>query len=299
MNGKIVGIGELLWDVFPDGRYPGGAPFNFAWHARMLGAEAAIIARLGEDPLGDELRQVLRQAGLDEQLVQHDGQHPTGTVQVALKEGQPTYTITEEVAWDYLEASPRAREVVSEAAVVCFGSLAQRNPVSAEAIAALVRAARKAKVIFDINLRQQFYTRSVLEHSLQMAQVVKLNDEELRTISALLELSESAAEELLRKYDLELVVETLGADGCRVYSPQGSFPSPGLPVKVADAVGAGDAFTAALAVGLARGEDLQTIARQANRVGAFVATQRGAIPHYTTAMLDDFAAFFNPPPAGS
>jgi fructokinase len=291
VNETIVGIGELLWDLFPDGRCPGGAPFNFAWHARMLGADAVMISRLGEDRLGRDLREVVRHAGFDDRLIQHDPEHATGTVRVELKAaGQPSYTITEDVAWDFIEPQEAACAAVRQAAVLCFGSLAQRSRVSAEAITALIGCAtRTAKIIFDVNLRQRFYTPETLERSLRAAHVVKLNDEELRTVGHMLSLGDAPAAEILRRYEIDLLVETLGADGCIVHRPDGNFRGPGFTVKVADTVGAGDAFTAALAVGLARGERIETMARQANLVGAFVASRRGGTPHYTNEDLNALA----------
>jgi fructokinase len=285
---KIVGIGELLWDVFPDGKYPGGAPFNFAWHALMLGAEAGVISRAGQDDLGRELLEVIKAAGFDTRLIQQDDRHPTGTVKVTLAHGQPSYTITENVAWDFIEATAAAGAAVREADVVCFGSLARRSARSSETIAALIAEAGQAKIIFDVNLRQKFYTREILENSLRAANVAKLNGEELCIIGKMLAPGESPAEGLLRRYELDLVVETLGAEGCAMHSASGCLRRPAFKVEVADAVGAGDAFTAALAIGLARGDDLAAIARQANAVGAFVASRRGATPRYSPQELAAF-----------
>lgn len=287
---KLVGIGELLWDVFADGKHPGGAPFNFAWHARMLGAEAGLISRIGRDDFGGELLGVVRSAGLDERLIQRDELRATGTVQVVLNAGQPSYTITENVAWDFLEASEAARAAVAEADVVCFGSLARRSVRSSTAIGELVTAAGGAKVIFDVNLRQNFYTKEILDESLRAADVAKLNGEELAIIGRMLVPGEAPAAGLLRRYELELVVETLGAEGCALHSSTGVIRRPGIAVEVVDAVGAGDAFTAALAVGLARGEELEKIAREANAVGALVASRRGAVPGYTREELAEFTA---------
>ncbi len=286
---KMVGIGELLWDIFADAKHLGGAPCNFAWHARQLGAEALIISRVGRDVLGDELLEVLRGAGVEERLVQQDEIHPTGTVQVALKDGQPSYTITENVAWDFIEATAAARAAVVAADVVCFDSLSRRGARSSATTAALVSAAGRAKIIFDANLRQNFYTKEMLDESLRLADVAKLNGEELQTIGRVLAPGEAPAAGLLRRYGLELVVETRGAEGCVLHSASGVIRSPGFKVEVADAVGAGDAFTAALAIGLCRGDALEKIAREANAVGALVASRRGAAPKYTREELAEFS----------
>jgi len=287
---KIVGLGEVLWDVFADGKHPGGAPFNFAWHARRLGAEAAIISRLGRDDLGRQLQEVIRTAGFDERLIQQDDLHPTGTVQVRLTDGQPSYTITENVAWDFIEPTAAARAAVAEADVVSFDSLARRRARSSATTAELLAAAGRAKIIFNVNLRQKFYSKEILEDSLRAADVAQLNTEELAIIGRLLLPGEATAEGLLRRYDLEMVVETRGAEGCAFYSPSGVLCCPGCRIEVADAVGAGDAFAAALAIGLARGDDLEKIARAANAVGALVASRRGAVPQYTLQELAEFTA---------
>jgi fructokinase len=287
---KILGIGELLWDVFPDRRHAGGAPFNFAWHARMLGADGQVVTRVGADELGEELRALVSGAGMDGSLVQVDAERPTGTVQVTLSGGQPSYEIVSGVAWDHIEACGAARAAAGEADVVCFGSLAQRGEVSAAAVAELVAEAKRATIIFDVNLRQDYYSRAVLERSLRAADVVKLNDEELVTVGDLLLPGTGTAAALVAEYGLEMLVETRGSAGCALHTAGGCFESPGVEVEVADCVGAGDAFTAALAVGIKRGEPPAAVARRANLVGAFVASRAGATPRYSAAELDEFAA---------
>jgi len=289
MELKILGIGELLWDVFPDRRHAGGAPFNFAWHARMLGADGQIVTRVGDDEPGRELRGLVSGAGMDKSLVQVDRDHPTGTVQVTLSGGQPSYEIVSGVAWDHIEACAHARAAAREADAVCFGSLAQRSAGSAAAVFELVAEAARATVIFDVNLRQSFYSREILDRSMRSADVVKLNDRELGIVGELL-LGNRSAPALVSEYDLEVLVETRGAAGCALHTASGCCESPGLAVEVVDCVGAGDAFTAALAVGLKRGESPATVAVRANQVGALVASRAGATPAYSPADVDDFAA---------
>ncbi|MHC4917426.1 MAG: carbohydrate kinase family protein [Planctomycetota bacterium] len=290
MSPVIIGVGEMLWDLFPDGRRPGGSPFNFAWHVRMLGADGQVITRLGGDEPGDELAALAAGAGMDPELIQRDGRRPTGTVRVELDEGQPTFTITEDVAWDFLEASGPALSAAASADAVCFGTLSRRSPAARRAIAQLLEAAAGARLIFDVNLRQRYYTRELLESSLRAAHVAKLNSEELSAVAAMVRPGGCGAQDLVEAYALDLLVETRGAAGCVLHRAGGSAPFPGVPVEVADAVGAGDAFTAALAVGLCAGRDLEEAGRRANLVGAYVASRSGAAPSYTPADLAEFAA---------
>jgi fructokinase len=289
MSPLIIGVGEMLWDIFPNGKRPGGSPFNFAWHVRMLGADGRIISRLGRDELGDELARVAVQAGMDPALIQRDGGHPTGTVRVELCQSQPTFTITEQVAWDYLQAEAAGLEAAGAADAVCFGTLSGRSPTARRAVEQLLKAASGARLILDVNLRQHYYSRELLAGSLLRAQVAKLNSQELDVVTDAL-VPGGGARELADKYGLDLVVETRGADGCALYAAGDALELPGLSVEIADAVGAGDAFTAALAVGLCEGLSLEEVGRRANLLGAFVASSSGAAPSYTQDDLEEFAA---------
>jgi fructokinase len=283
MSFKVVGIGEVLWDLMPAGKQLGGAPANFAHHARALGAEAVVITRVGEDDLGREILERFKQSEIDAGVVQIDANKPTGTVAVTLRDGGvPHFTISEDVAWDWIAPTDLALKVVGEADAICFGSLAQRSPVSRASIQQLMAAApAKALRIFDINLRQHFYSREIIEHSLRLANVLKLNDTELPVLATMFELGSHPKEQiqgLSELFELQLVALTRGPQGSLLY--QGGQWSQHLsqPVQVVDTVGAGDAFTAALTVGLLSKVGLEEFHAVAVQVARFVCSHAGATP---------------------
>jgi fructokinase len=281
---KIVGLGELLWDLLPTGKQLGGAPANFAYITRLLGDEGMVASRIGDDPLGTEAAAQFVRLNLSNVLLQKDPQHATGTVKVELDvAGQPRFEISESVAWDFLEWTPAWRQMAGQADAACFGSLAQRSSGSRSTILNFMRAMRsQALRIFDVNLRQAFHTPAILSDSMKLADIVKLNHEELPRIMAMLghkhrdELS--SARRLLSLYELQLVCVTRGNCGSLLVSPEGSCEHGGFPVKVADTIGAGDAFTAALVHEYLRGSSLEHTSEAANRVGAWVASKIGAMP---------------------
>ncbi|MBY0231983.1 MAG: carbohydrate kinase [Gemmataceae bacterium] len=280
---EILGVGEVLWDMLPTGRALGGAPANFVFHCRRLGHEAVLVSRVGTDPLGEELRAALAERGLDTSLVQQDDAHPTGTVDVALVGGQPAYTIHENVAWDFLQPDDGLDALLANALVVCFGTLMQRHPASRAAVQRLVRmASQQALVVCDINLRQEYWSAEVLEHSLRLSRWAKLNDDELSKLSALFGLSGSTESERLlamrRRFGLELAALTRGARGALVQTDDEEATVAGERVEVADTVGAGDAFTAGLACGVLEGMEIADAARLANRYAARVAGAVGGMP---------------------
>lgn len=276
----IVAIGEALWDVFPDKRRPGGAPCNVAYHAARLGDRGAIVTRVGRDAAGDELVAFLAGAGVDTGGVQRDDARPTGTVRVTAAAHEPQYTITEDVAWDYLTADDAARALVGAADAVCVGSLAQRHPAGRAAIHALLQAARgRALVVFDVNLRPPFGDAAAIEATCRMAEVVKLSDQEVRAVSALLG-KRALVRWLLDDVGVRAVCVTRGADGAAITTRDGTVSAAGLAINGAagDAVGAGDAFTAAMIHQLVRGAAPERTVRVANRYAALVATRSGAMP---------------------
>jgi len=280
----IVGIGELLWDVFgPDRRVPGGAPINFAFHAGQLGYQAFAVSKIGCDPLGDELLQWMQREGLTAEYIQRSQEYPTGTVTVQVREsGQPDFTITENVAWDYLQCDASLLELAGRAAAVCFGSLAQRNDVSRRTIQQVVQACGGLKVC-DINLRQHFYDPVVLETSLRLADVLKLNHEELDVLADMFGATGDMAarsRRLLERFDMHLVCVTLADHGSLLVGAADHARHEGFKVQVVDAVGCGDAFCAVLVDGVLRQRSLSAIAESANRAGAFVATQQGGTPNW-------------------
>ena len=280
----MVGLGELLWDLLPSGKQMGGAPANFAYMARVLGNEGIAASRIGVDSLGQEALQQLQRSGLSTAFVQQDSQHPTGTVAVSVDaEGQPEFTIAGDVAWDFLEWSAAWAELASRADVICFGSLAQRAPQSRETIRRFLDTAPETTLrICDVNLRQSFYNQEVLHESLRRSQIVKLNHLELPLIAGLLGIApgeeETMARQLRQVYGLRLVCVTRGANGSLLVSEREMAVHGGIQVKVADTVGAGDAYTACMAHEFLRGRSLDEIGRQANRFAAWVATQVGATP---------------------
>jgi fructokinase len=280
----VVGLGELLWDLLPAGKQLGGAPANFAYITSLLGDEGIPASRLGQDALGEEAILRLRELNLPTAFIQEDADHPTGTVQVEVDaKGQPRFEISESAAWDFLDWTPQWQTLAEQADAVCFGSLAQRSERSRATVRNFVLASGPNTVrIFDLNLRQNFYTAAILAESMQLATLIKLNHEELPRIMRLFELEhhreEDSARRLLSLHDLKLVCVTRGNGGSLLISAAECNEHSGFSVKVADTVGAGDAFTAALVHGYLRATPLAQINENANRVGAWVASRSGATP---------------------
>ena len=261
----------------------GGAPVNFAYHAAALGAETHAVSAVGDDPLGGEILQRMDAVGLPRQGVAVDGQHPTGTVTVELDPaGKPTYCIHEGVAWDFIPLRPATLSLMQHADAICFGSLAQRGAVSRATVRSLLDAVpERCLRVFDINLRQHYFNADILAAGLRSANVLKLNDEELPVVAELLSLPGGECEVLcglLNRYDLRLIALTKGARGSRLIGRQQRSHHPGVPTTVVDSVGAGDAFTAAVVMGLLDDLGLDTINERANRLASYVCSQPGAMP---------------------
>jgi len=279
----LVGLGEVLWDLLPGGRQLGGAPANFAYHAQALGARGVVASAVGDDELGREILARLDALGLDRSAVQVDHRHPTGTVSVQVDaDGHPQYVIHEDVAWDFIEATGELTALAGRADAVCFGSLAQRAPASRAAIRRFLKLTpRECLRIFDINLRQSYYDRQVIAESLDVADVLKLNVDELTAITDLFDLpggEDQAARAMLHRFGLTLVAVTRGSAGSVLITKDQVSSCPPQQVKVADTVGAGDAFTAALALGMLTDRPLDLTHRHAARLAAYVCTQVGATP---------------------
>jgi fructokinase len=285
----IAGLGELLWDLLPTGRQLGGAPANFAVMAARLGNHGIIASSIGPDEAGQEALSRLAALSADTSYLQTDADHPTGTVSVALREGQPEYVIHQPVAWDYLQWTPEWSALARHVHAVCFGTLAQRSPVSRETIHAFLDATMPTCVrVFDVNLRRPFFDGAVIARSLEKATCVKLNDAEMPQMLSLLGLAaESGTDEsslhrgallLLNHFPLQLVCITMGAEGSLLVTRDGHDRHFGLPANVRDTVGAGDAFTAALVHYFLQGAPLQVLNEAGNRWGAWVASQPGAMP---------------------
>ena len=282
----IVAIGEILWDVFPSGKRMGGAPANFVYHVREIGGEEVqplLVSCVGDDAPGREILARWDQLSLSEEFIAVDGQHPTGTVSVTVDlQGKPVYAFETGVAWDFLPESPQVRELAATADALCFGTLAQRAPNSRKTIQNFLRqAGSDALRILDINLRTPFLSKSVVEESLCLANVLKINDEELRVVADYFALSggeKAIVAGLMRRWKLRLVALTKGEHGSVLYTPNGSSVCGGIPVTVADSVGAGDAFTAAIALGMLHEFPMEKINECANRAAAYVCTKPGAMP---------------------
>jgi fructokinase len=283
METRVLAIGEVLWDLLPSGRQLGGAPANFAYHCRALGADARLVSRIGADALGEEVLKRFRLVDLPTDTVTVDPESPTGTVLVELGPGgQPRFTIAENAAWDRITADESVLERAASANAIYFGSLAQRTEPARRAIRSLVAASHADSLgIFDVNLRPPFVDREVIEGSLELANVLKLNDQELPVFAAMFELSGAVRDqmvELAHRFSLSLVALTRGEHGSLLWANGTWSDHPGLAVEVCDTVGAGDAFTAALTVGLLAGWDLDQLNQRANEVAAFVCTKPGGMP---------------------
>jgi fructokinase len=295
-SATTVGLGEVLWDMLPSGKQLGGAPANFAYISNVLGDRGVVASRVGADDLGREARHAMDTLGITTRYVEEDAFRPTGTVQVRVDAaGQPEFTIAESVAWDALEWTPQWEELALQADCLCFGSLAQRAPASRATIRRFLEAAPASTLrVYDVNLRHTFFTKDVLHESLQLAHVVKLNDQELPRIADLLALGgageEDQAKRLSDAYHLRLVCITRGDRGSLLVADGRIATHGGFHVKVADAVGAGDAFTACLAHHYLRGASLDEINENANRLAAWVATQVGATPSTEGRELDEILA---------
>ncbi|MDR1096981.1 MAG: carbohydrate kinase [Tannerella sp.] len=278
----IAGIGELLWDVFPDRKKAGGAPVNFVYHATQMGAEGCAVSAVGNDADGREIIRELEKNGIRHCTAVTE--HPTGRVLVELDNGSPTYTITEGVAWDYLPLTQQAMDLVKEADAVCFGTLAQRSPVSRETVGALLACAPEhALRVFDVNLRQHYYSRELISDSLEKSNVFKLNDEELNILRPMFGLEGDDCEvcrALMEKYNLRYLALTAGSRSSAVYSQTEISTIPTPQVTVADTVGAGDAFSGAFIYSILTGKPLREAHRKAVEIAAFVCSRYGAWPSY-------------------
>jgi fructokinase len=290
-NNLIVGIGEILWDMLPEGKQLGGAPANFAYHASQLGDSGIVASRVGTDELGKEIIETVSKLNLPTQHIQTDEIVPTGTVAIEVDQrGQPKYTITEEVAWDYLEWTNEWEVLAEQCDAVCFGSLAQRSGQSLHTIRRFLRATSCECVrVFDVNLRQAYFTADRINEGLLLADIVKLNDQELPHVMRLLGLKNQNLKTnirmLLETFGLKLVCLTRGHLGCMLMTEQKTVEHAGFKVKVADTVGAGDAFTAALVYHYLRGTPLEKMAEAANRLGSLVASKPGATPVIDKGLL--------------
>jgi len=279
----VVGLGEILWDMFPDGKQLGGAPANFAFHAQCLGAAGAVVSAVGDDELGREIMARLDGMELDRTHLAVDPARPTGTVTVELDGGgKPHYTINEQVAWDYIPANADVLSLAARTDAVCFGSLAQRCPTSRATIRAFLGAVRPTCIrLFDINLRRPYVDAAIITESLGLTDVLKLSDDELPVLAELLDLpgdENGFLEAMVSRFRLDMVVLTKGSKGSRLRTPEADCSRAGIATSVADTVGAGDSFNAAVAMGMLAGLSISRINDGANRLASFVCSNKGATP---------------------
>jgi fructokinase len=289
----ILGMGELLWDLLPEGAFLGGAPANFTVMSGRLGNHAVLLSRIGRDELGRKAVERVDPLPVEARFLQEDPAHETGRVTVAFEGGEPHYTIHQPAAWDFLELTGEWLELAEKADALCFGSLAQRSPHSRQTIQALAaRTPASCIRVFDVNLRAPFYSANVIQQSLELATVLKMNDAELPQVLGLLGLKDESAPgpsrltderqgaaRLLREFpSLQMVAVTRGAHGSLLVTREAWHEHHGIPVKMADTIGAGDAFTAAMTHYLLRGADLAMLNEAGNRWGSWVASQPGAMP---------------------
>ncbi|HET6175528.1 MAG TPA: carbohydrate kinase [Candidatus Sulfotelmatobacter sp.] len=284
MKKKVVGLGEVLWDLFPERTCLGGAPANFAYITTLMGDQGIVASRVGEDSRGVEALQRMEELGLNIDHVQTDREHPTGTVNVDIDvQGVARYEIAQPVAWDFSEWTLDWQRLAEKADAVCFGSLAQRSEKTRSTIRRFLGATSPATVrVFDVNLRQSYYSQEILSESMKLADIVKLNHEELPKIMALENFQHkdevSSARRLIDAFDLKLVCVTRGGQGSLLVRDGDSSVHPGFRVNVADTVGSGDAFTAGLVHEYLHGASLALMNEVANLVGAWVASEVGAMP---------------------
>lgn len=278
----IVGIGELLWDMLPTGKRAGGAPVNFVYHATCMGAEGYAISAVGKDELGMAIVHELDSNGINHSLGVVD--YPTGTVEIVLKNGNPTYNIIQGVAWDHIPLTLEAEELVKKADAICFGTLAQRSLESRKTIQALLASTREdALRFFDINIRQSYYSKELIEEMLKRANVFKVNDEEMLLVREMFGLAadeDTACRQLLERYNLRYVILTAGSEYSSVYTAGEKSTIPTPKVKVADTVGAGDSFSGAFVYSILSGKSLPEAHQIAVETAAFVCTKEGAWPQY-------------------
>ena len=284
MSLLVVGMGEALWDMLPEGRKLGGAPANFAYHVSQFGLDSRVVSAVGDDELGNEILANFAEKQLDCQI--EKVAYPTGTVQVTLDEkGVPCYEIKEGVAWDNIPYTPALENLAKQTHAVCFGSLAQRNAVSRETINRFIDQMPEDEnvlKIFDINLRQHFYSKELIEVSLKKSNVLKINDEELVVVGEMFGFADIDFQDkcwiLFAKYNLKMLILTCGTEGSYVFTP-GEVSFLETPqVQVADTVGAGDSFTGAFVAAILSGKTVMDAHRLAVDVSAFVCTQNGAMP---------------------
>jgi len=278
----VVGIGEILWDLLPSGKMLGGAPTNFAFHANQLSAKGIPVSAIGNDELGKEIISELNLRGINVEYIQETYRKKTGVVEVSFEDGEPKYNIIENVAWDDIQISNSLIELFSKADAVCYGTLAQRDQNNKVVINRLLNETKSSCVkYFDINLRQNYYSSDLINHLAKLSNIIKLNENELNVLSDIFQLEGSTLEKcrkIIRQFELDLVVLTMGEKGSYLVSFNEESKIKPVVSKVVDTIGAGDSFSAAIIVGLLNNLDLKLLNEFANEVSSFVCSQNGGTP---------------------
>jgi fructokinase len=281
---RMVGIGEILWDLLPDGKQLGGSPMNVVYHCQAAGIKSVVVSAVGLDPDGDEIINLVKNKGNHTEFIQQLADRPTGTVSVELQDGIPDFTIHKNVAWDKISWNDDLKRLAGTIDAVAFGSLAQRDEVSRTTLRNFLGSMKEASLkVFDINLRQDYHSEEIIQSSLLSANILKINDDELPVMADYLKLQGSIKTIILKildKFKLKLVAYTRGSKGSIIYSKNiiSVLPAPGVEIK--DTVGAGDTFTAVLIAGLLNNKPLKQIHKEATAKAAYVCTQQGGTPGY-------------------
>jgi fructokinase len=284
----IFSFGEILWDIFPEYKKPGGSPANLAYHLHILKNESFLISRIGDDEYGLELLSFIRGKGLSADYIQTDIKYPTGMVTVQFEDNEPSYTIHEPSAWDYIESGPHLENAVSKADALCFASLSQRNPASAATLNELLDCVSgECLTVFDLNLRPPFVDREQIIKSIQRSSVIKFNMDELKRVSEWFE-TDQLPEDLLREDPGKVILLTLGAEGSAMYTRKGYFEQKAFPIsRDGDFVGVGDSFLACVTHLMLKNEEPDQILRKANRYAAEVASSKGGMPDISNEVLEE------------
>lgn len=295
-HNQVLAIGELLWDVLPSERLLGGAPANFCHRLRQLGVPAKIVSRVGNDALGNELVAALQQKNFDLSLLQRDPSIPTGTVDVVLTaEGNPSFTINKNVAYDFLEQTPELMSAAQHSSFICFGTLVQRTPKTRETLYAVLDAAKSATKFLDINLRKECYSAETVTESFRRTDILKLNQSEVKVVGELLQLGNLEPKELslalMKQYGISTVLVTLGEAGVYAIDSTGKeITVPGITITVSDTIGSGDSFSAGFAFKYLQKAPLAECCRFGNLMGAMNATRKGGMPDISPAEVEAFVS---------
>lgn len=295
-NKTVLALGEILWDILPAERLLGGAPANFCHRLRQLGGNARMVSRVGKDALGQELLEGLNALDFDLSLVQEDPMHPTGTVDVSLSaDGNPTFVINKDVAYDYLEATSALVSAARTASLICFGTLVQRSEQTRQTLYTVLEAAPQATKFLDINLRKDCYSADTVAESLRRTDILKLNTSEVTVVSQLLQLGTTTPKEMaqavMHAYGITTVLITLGEDGVYAIDRRhGECTVPGVSIKVVDTIGSGDSFAAGFVFSYLQERPLDECCHFGNLIGALNATKKGGMPNISSDELAQFLA---------